>query len=87
MKKEKKWSCLRDYKRIGTCIMYLPDSDTIKICWYWPDTNTDTRIGAALGMSTEVICDVIIFICLLIQDSLWFRNFGPKFIFHEIIRL
>ena len=26
--------------------MYLTDSDTIKICWYWPDT--DTRIGAAL---------------------------------------
>ena len=26
----------------------LTDSDTIKICWYWPDTDTDTRIGAAL---------------------------------------
>ena len=34
--------------RIGTCVMYLTDSDTIKICWYWPDTDTDTRIGAAL---------------------------------------
>ena len=31
-----------------TCIMYLTDSDTIKICWYWRDTDTDTRIGAAL---------------------------------------
>ena len=28
--------------------MYLTNSDTIKICWYWPDTHTDTRIGAAL---------------------------------------
>ena len=33
--------------------MYLTDSDTIKICWYWPDTNTDTRIGAALKMYRE----------------------------------
>ena len=28
--------------------MYLTDSNTIKICWYWPDTDTDTRISAAL---------------------------------------
>ena len=28
--------------------MYLNNSDTIKICWYWPHTDTDTRIGAAL---------------------------------------
>ena len=28
---------------IGTCITYLTDSDTIKKCWYWPDTDTDTR--------------------------------------------
>ena len=27
---------------------YLTDSDTIKKYWYWPDTDTDTRIGAAL---------------------------------------
>ena len=26
----------------------MTDSDTIKKCWYWPDTDTDTRIGAAL---------------------------------------
>ena len=31
--------------------MTLTDSDTIKICWYWPDTDTDTRIGAALENS------------------------------------
>ena len=29
--------------------MYLTNSDTIKICWYWPDTDTDTRISAALS--------------------------------------
>ena len=34
--------------RIGNCITYLTNSDTIKICWYWPDTDTDTRISAAL---------------------------------------
>ena len=36
--------------RIVTCIKYLSDSDTVKTCWYWPDTYiyTDTRIGAAL---------------------------------------
>ena len=28
--------------------MYLTDFDTIKKCWYCPDTDTDTRIGAAL---------------------------------------
>ena len=28
---------------IGTCITYFTDSDIIKNCWYWPDTNTDTR--------------------------------------------
>ena len=28
--------------------MYLTDSDTIKICWYWPNTDTDTRTGATL---------------------------------------
>ena len=28
---------------IGTCITYFTDSDTIKNCWYWPDTDTDTR--------------------------------------------
>ena len=28
---------------IGTCTTYLTDSDTIKNCWYWPDTDTDTR--------------------------------------------
>ena len=28
---------------IGTCITYLTGSDTIKKCWYWPDTDTDTR--------------------------------------------
>ena len=28
---------------IGTCITYLTDSVTIKNCWYWPDTDTDTR--------------------------------------------
>ena len=22
--------------------MYSTDSDTIKICWYWPNTDTDT---------------------------------------------
>ena len=27
----------------------MTDSDTIKKCWYWPDTDTDTRIGAALS--------------------------------------
>ena len=27
---------------IGTCIIYLTDSNTIQICWYWPNTNTDT---------------------------------------------
>ena len=32
--------------------MYLTDSDAIKICWYWPDTDTDTRIGAALCINT-----------------------------------
>ena len=36
--------------RIGTCIMYLTDSDTIKIYWYWPNTDTDSRIGAALAI-------------------------------------
>ena len=29
----------------------MTDSDTIKKCWYWPDTDTDTRIGAALENS------------------------------------
>ena len=28
---------------IGTCITYLTDSNTIKNCWYWLDTETDTR--------------------------------------------
>ena len=28
---------------IGTCITYFTDSDTIKNCWYWLDTDTDTR--------------------------------------------
>ena len=28
---------------IGTCIAYFTDSDTIKNCWYWPDTDTETR--------------------------------------------
>ena len=37
--------------RIGTCVAYLTDSDTIKKYWYWPDTDTDTRIGAALLIS------------------------------------
>ena len=26
----------------------MTDSNAIKKCWYWPDTDTDTRIGAAL---------------------------------------
>ena len=25
------------------CITFLTDSDTIKNCWYWPGTDTDTR--------------------------------------------
>ena len=29
----------------------MTDSDTIKKCWYWSDTDTDTRIGAALSSS------------------------------------
>ena len=28
--------------------MSLTNSDTIKICWCWPDTDADTRIGVAL---------------------------------------
>ena len=35
--------------------MYLTDSDTIKICWYWPDTDTDTRIGAALMITEQYL--------------------------------
>ena len=31
------------------CITYWTDSNTIKNCWYWPVTYTDTRIGAALA--------------------------------------
>ena len=34
--------------RIGTCVTYFTDSDITKKCWYWPDTDTDARIGAAL---------------------------------------
>ena len=26
----------------------VTDSDTLEMCWYWPNTNTDTRIGTAL---------------------------------------
>ena len=29
--------------------MYLTDSDTIKICWYWLDADTNSRIRAALS--------------------------------------
>ena len=32
----------------------MTDSDTIKKCWYWPNTDTDTRIGAALPLYREV---------------------------------
>ena len=28
---------------IGTCITYLTNFDTIKNCWHWPNTDTDTR--------------------------------------------
>ena len=28
---------------IGTCITYLTNSDTMKKCWYWLDTDTDNR--------------------------------------------
>ena len=48
--------------RTGTCIMYLTDSDTIKICWYWPDTDTDTRIGAALNYIKDLAA------CIKIHD-------------------
>ena len=42
-------SCYYLYNnRIGTCVTYFTDSDTTKKCWYWPDTDTDARIGAAL---------------------------------------
>ena len=38
--------------------MFLNDSDTIKICWYWPDTDTDTRSGAVLnGFIRYYVCD------------------------------
>ena len=35
--------------------MLLTDSNTIKICWYWPDTDTDTRIGAALLYTSQIL--------------------------------
>ena len=40
----------------GTCVTYLTDSNTAKKCWYWPDTDTDTRIGALLArcMASEL---------------------------------
>ena len=42
-------SCYYLYNnRIDTCVTYFTDSDTTKKCWYWPDTDTDARIGAAL---------------------------------------
>ena len=39
---------------LGTCIAYLANSDTTDKWWYWPDTDTDTRIDAALLGSTKV---------------------------------
>ena len=38
------------------CIAYLTDSDTIKKYWHWPDTDTDTRIGAALLCIGHNLC-------------------------------
>ena len=32
---------------VGTCITCFTDSDITTKCWYWPDTDTDTRIDAA----------------------------------------
>ena len=31
-----------------TCIAYLADSDTIEKWSYWPDIDTESRIGAVL---------------------------------------
>ena len=45
---------LSHFNWIGTCITYMTDSNTIKKCWYWLDTNTDTRIGAALNSKLEL---------------------------------
>ena len=39
---------------IGTCVTYFTDSDITKKCWYWPDTDTDIRIGAALLFAIKV---------------------------------
>ena len=46
--------------------MYLTDSDTIKICWYWPDTDTDTRINAALIkiLNVHTICAICVCLCV-----------------------
>ena len=46
-------SCYYLYNRIGTCATNFTDSDTTKKCWYWPNTDTDTRIGVAL---CEILC-------------------------------
>ena len=53
------WKCCKSPKDLSkssnsryiihsTCVTYFTDSDTTKKCWYWPDTDTDIRIGAAL---------------------------------------
>ena len=39
------------YSTPTTCVTYFTDSDTAKKCWYWPDKDTDTRIGAALNLT------------------------------------
>ena len=47
-------SCYYLYNnRIGTCATYFTDSNTTKNRWYWPDTDTDTRIGAALSYTSH----------------------------------
>ena len=50
------YSCYYLYNnRIGICVTYFTDSDITKKRWYWPDTDTDARIGATLYVHTCII--------------------------------
>ena len=42
--------------RIGTCIIYLTNSNTIKTWWYWPNTDADTGIGSTNVGDNGITC-------------------------------
>jgi len=47
------------YTRIDYCVMYLTNSDTIKICWYCPNTDADT-IETQFKVKSLVVWSILI---------------------------